>query len=539
MRVHPLLFVPAAIAACGPSSPEETTDAGPHDAAGVSEAADGADSAKPRDSGIRNKPDARAPDAGIDAPGTPPPPANGIPADFFNASWNHTPPRVWCPTDALGHAAAIAGARLWDDGVKWADLESTSGEYTSALAGTLSSFLGSSYAAKPGCPVNVLYTFGATPAWAALPGSDSKCAGVTTSYGTDSSSCIPPKDLDSDTADCNANGTPETSCGNGADALFQAFVYKIVSSNIGKIKYYECWNEPDGSGIFWSNSTSFGGSGHAPTTKNVPPLIRLARMCYDMMQIVHQTDPAAIVLSPSFHGPTALTWMHYFATTSVAQPGCTGACSTSLGGATWKASTITGAQTFDYTNAHLRGSPNSAPETFLEAYKSAITEIANDKLPRNFMDDEWGPVNQSSPPEAANLDILASYVARGLTLRASVFPGLTGVWFYQWDSPPGTGVSALQGNIAGTAWDVMAGWLTGSTLSACTTSGTIWQCRGTTAASGSFIVAWDTSQNCDSGCTTADHTFAGFSHYADLTGTAHAASGGVVPLGLKPSFITP
>jgi hypothetical protein len=155
------------------------------------------------------------------------------------------------------------------------------------------------------------------------------------------------------------------------------------------------------------------------------------------------------------------------------------------------------------------------------------------------MDDEWGPVNQTSPPEAANLDILASYVSRGLIVRGSVYPGVERVWLYQWDSPNGTGVSASQGNIAGTAWDVTAQWLTGSKVSPCTTAGTIWQCPGKSDAGVSFLLAWDTSQSCNSGCTTADHTFSGYGHYTDLTGTLHTASGGVVPLGLEPSYLTP
>ncbi len=546
MRSSRLLLVPLFLAGCGSSAPEQSTDGGVGSDAARPDVANGDAPASQLDSSRRaadsSAPETGGPDTGRDSGSvmtTDAGPSSSIPADFFNASWNHTPPGTWCPTDSRKTTATVHGARLWDDGFKWAQLESADGVYTSAFTSTMSKFLGPSYAQDTTCPVDVLYTFGATPAWAALPGSDPKCSGPTTSGGKDTAGCIPPKDLDSNAADCNANKSPGTSCGNGADALFQSFVYKVVSTYKGQIKYYECWNEPDGAGNFWSNDTSFGGTGHAPTAKDQPPLIRLVRMCYDVMQIVHQVDPAAKVLSPSFHGPTALTWMHYFATTSVDQPGCSGACSAALGGATWSASTVTGAQTFDITNAHLRGTDNAEPEAFLTAYQSAAMEIKNDGLPATFFDDEWGPVNQSSPPDAANLDILASYVSRSLALRASVYPGLSRVWFYQWDSPDGTGVSSLEGNIAGTAWDVTASWLTGSTMKACTSSGTVWQCPGTTGKGVSFIIAWDTSQSCASGCTTTNSTFPGYAHYTDLLGDEHAASGGVVPLGLKPVLVTP
>lgn len=410
-----------------------------------------------------------------------PPPPTGMTSGFFKGSWNHTPPATWPPTDSQHTKMTITGARMWDDGVKWGQVETSSGTYGAAFT-TLSNFIKNTI---PVYPMQVLYVFGDTPSWAAISGSDSNCAVVS----GNAASCIPPNDLDANLSNCNSDGsappaTVHADCGNGADAQFQAYVYKIVSTFKGLIAYYECWNEPDGAGNFWSNSTSFGGTGHAPSAANQPPLVRLLRMCYDMSQIVHQIDPAAKVITVSFHGPTALTWMDYFWNTSVNQPGCTGSCSSAIGGATWTASTISPSTTpgiFDYWNAHIRGSgsQNQFPEVgFFAQYASVKQEIVNEKannFPTLGFDDENGPENQSVV-ESANADYLAYYMAAGLASRASVYGAdgyLQASWYYQVDAAGGigNGVEALQGTLGGTAWDIAAGWLIGSVPVACTTSG--------------------------------------------------------------------
>ena len=479
-------------------------------------------------------------------PGTiTPPPPSGIAANFPNSSWNALLPANWPPFGAEGvstckganptNCADLMGARLWDDGAKWGQLETSNGGWSTAFT-NMGTFINTNATVYP---MDVLYTFGDTPTWAAQ-GTDTNCATPT------SSSCVPPIHLDVNQSNCNADGsappaTVHNDCGNGANDIWQAAVYHILVT-YPSIDFVECWNEPDGAGNFWTNSASFGGRGAAPNAANQPPLVRLVRLCSDLYHIAHALNPNIKVISPSFHGPTALTWMHYFSTTTVNDPGCSGSCSAAIGGITWAASTVTGKNTFDITNAHLRGSPNADPTNFIGAYNNAITEINNDGLSTILWDDEWGPVNTGTV-QTATFDDLAAYVAAGLALRAGTWFNKIPVvreWYYQWDAKNNaTQSSGLQGNIAGQEIDEVASWVVGSTpTAACSNAGTIWTCplklNGVTPAE----IKWNqgASNTCGTSCPTASSD--GFSNsWTDLTGTVHGIVGGTVPLGGKAILI--
>lgn len=431
--------------------------------------------------------------SGVSAIGAPahvtPPPPPGFPRSFFKSSWNGTPPSPFPPTDGAGNNATITGDRIWDSGLKWGQFQGTS---------ACNSTWGSSFSPNgitnllnnviPLYPMDALYVWGDVPNACQIPGvTDTKCINVN---GSNPTSCIPPKDLDVNLAACNLDGTkpPATvhdDCGNGANSIFMAANYKLLNTFGTKMNFTECWNEPDGAGNFWSNAVAVGGTGHPPDAQDQPPLVRLVRMCYDLYQIAHALNPSIQVLSPSFHGPTALTWMDHYVRTTVNDPGCSGACSAAIGGITWPAATVSGLQTFDIWNFHGRGgsgstgegSGNNNPEAFLTEYANLATEVAKFPLgPQLKVDDEWGPVNLSQC-QSPTPDYLAYYVAVGLTLRASV--NLYQEWYYQWDShaggcPNAPGTSGPQGNVAGTAWDVTSGWLINSVVSANTQVGNVY-----------------------------------------------------------------
>ena len=433
----------------------------------------------------------------------------------------------WCPTDSVGNTAAVTTLRIWDSGMKWADIETAPGVFDwSNMDLTVNTL-----ATNPNCLMSIIYTFGNTPEWASAcagQGDPSPCLPGPTSSGfgggvqcapgdgTFDFSCVPPSDVASD--------------GSGTDLQYQTFINTLVSRYAGKIAYYEVWNEQD-SPNFWCPDAG------SPTTcaGSIP---RAVRMGWDLWNIVHCVDPKAQVLSPSFHGFSAGAggWMNLYSTTSISAP------AGSIGNCSWNAATVNGKQTFDITNFHGRGpSPSNSltdPTGFLSVYAEAGAEIQRDNLPQAFFDDENGYVGTS---EAPTVDLQAGFVAISYILRASVTnpPILLSSW-YSWDSPQGP----LQKTNAGLAYDVVAGWLSGATLSGgCTNGGSmVYSCSGTTAAGKPFTIMWDMSQqsSCLAACTTTNQPIpanAAYSSWTDITGTQHSISGGATPIGYQPILI--
>jgi hypothetical protein len=375
---------------------------------------------------------------------------------FFGADFNGS--RVWPPTDGQGQIAILGGIRLWDDGVKWAQLNTAAGSYSWQ---PLDNWISNAQAQH----VDVLYTIGNTPSFAGSVPPGSPCG------PSGSSSCSSPKDINSD--------------GTGTDANFSAFITALVTRYKGEIAFYELWNEPDCT-CFWSGTTA-----------------QIVRMGKDAAAIIRSIDPAARILSPSAHGPSMATWFDGYVAAG-------------------------GAANFDIVNAHLRGvaDGNAIPESFLTMYADVTAETKKRNLTSlPVWDDEHGiKQNQLTDP-----DMLEGFTARELILRASV--GLQRQYEYTWDSSSPYG---LQGSLSGTAWDQVAAWLIGHTISACAVSGTVYTC-----ALDNGQIVWDTKQSCSKGtCTTSNYTFpAGYAWQTDLTGVKKALSGKTVPIGYKPILL--
>jgi len=287
-------------------------------------------------------------------------------------------------------------------------------------------------------------------------------------------SCVPPVDV-------NADGT-------GTDAYFQAFVTALVQHAAGRISYYELWNEPD-CDCFFNGTTA-----------------QLIRMSKDASAIIRSLDPQAKILSPSYHKYSMSTKFDDY----VAQ-----------GGAAY----------FDIVNVHMRGkdNDNANPEEFLNVYNTVESELVKRNLTSlPLWDDEHGILDDNGLTDP---DELAGYVARSAILRASV--GIQRQYVYSWDSAPPFG---LQGNASGTAWDEVAGWLIGHSLSACTLTGTVYTCQ---LDNGQIV--WDTAQTCSRGtCSTSNYTYpTKYSSYRDMaTGSRVTLTGNTVPIGYKPILLT-
>ncbi|HYM78917.1 MAG TPA: putative Ig domain-containing protein [Candidatus Dormibacteraeota bacterium] len=381
-----------------------------------------------------------------------------ISKSFFAADFNKA--TGWPPTDGLNQSATLSGIRLWDDGVKWGQINTANGVYDFTA---LDTFLGNAQSVG----MDVLYTFGDTPQFAAITTPPGTC------LQAGPYSCAPPIDV-------NADGT-------GTDAYFQAFVTALVTHAAGRINYYELWNEPDCT-CFWSGNTA-----------------QLVRMSKDAATIIRSLDPNAKILSPSAHGPSMATWFDGYIAAG-------------------------GAADFDIVNVHMRGqgSANVNPESFLTVWGQVQTELqARNLTSLPVWDDEHGILQgQMTDP-----DMLAGYVAREAILRAGV--GVQRQYVYMWDSVAPYG---LQGNGSGTAWDQVAGWLIGHSMSACTASGTVYTCQ---LDSGEIV--WDTAQSCSGGvCTTSNYTYpTKYVWYKDMMSSSQfALSGSTVQIGYKPILLT-
>ena len=384
---------------------------------------------------------------------------SAINQDFFGSSFNFF--TTWPPTDGLGHVATLGSLRLWDDEVKWGQVNTASGVYDWT---TLDSYMSMAQSMN----LNVLYTFGDTPEYAGkIPGGNVHCL-TPSDY-----SCSPPTDVNSD--------------GTGTDKFFSTFVTALVTRYKGQISYYELWNEPDCSCYFAGTQA------------------QMVRMNSDATAIIHSIDPNAKTLSPSGHVWSLHTWFDPYIAAG-------------------------GGATFDIVNMHMRGNGtlNLTPEAFLGTYSNIVADVATNNLSNlPLWDSEHGikaDENFTDPNE------LAGFAARELILRASV--GLPRQYVYSWDDNPPVG---LQGNLGGTAYDTVAGWLIGHTISACVANGTVYTCN---VDDGQLV--WDTAQSCSNGvCTHSNYSYPQtYKFQTDLTDTKTGLSGGTVPMGYEPIFLT-
>jgi hypothetical protein len=272
----------------------------------------------------------------------------GVKQSFFGADFNGS--KVWPPTDGQNQIATLTGLRLWDSGIKWGQLNTSNGVYNWA---GLDNWLDRAESAN----MDVLYTFGDTPQWAAANTAPAGCT-VPGAY-----SCAAPTDVNSD--------------GTGTDAHFSAFVTAIVTHAAGRVAYWELWNEPDCT-CFWAGTTA-----------------QLVRMGKDAAAIIRSLDPNAKILSPSAHGPTMATWFDGYVAAG-------------------------GAPNFDIVNVHMRGQhgTNATPEAFLTVYGQVIAETQKRNLTSlPLWDDEHGILEGQGLTDP---DMLAGYNSRSLLLRAGV-----------------------------------------------------------------------------------------------------------------------
>lgn len=449
---------------------------------------------------------------------------HSVPSTLFGSSLNAvsptaTPPvpsagnvaQPWCPQDGNHNIVPFDSNRLWDDGMKWGQIETSAGSYTWAKF----DYAITTLAATAGCPMTVLYQIGDTPSFYAT-GSPTGPACATPGP----TSCAPPNDLNFD--------------GTGADLHFMNFVGQLINRAVNVNGFtglrIGIWNEAD-SGNFWCNLTGAICGGPTGSTKN------LILMAWDLKNLANCFDPTIKIVSPNSHVATALTWQHIYVTTSINAP----ARNITIAGhnCTWGAQTVTGKDTFDHLDMHMRGtgSTNPDPAAVITAYNNLVTEATNDgMLSFPFSNNEWG----LNPGQAPNLAYNTAFIADNLILQASFgSPVITWGNLYQWDK----GNFVQNQTISGTAFGVVQRWFKGATANLYVKTGNIYSVSGTLGSGGgSYKMMFDDSATCTgstiSTCPTTNQSAGSFTSYQTLDGVAHPVISGQVPVGFAAILLT-
>jgi hypothetical protein len=92
---------------------------------------------------------------------------------------------------------------------------------------------------------------------------------------------------------------------------------------------------------------------------------------------------------------------------------------------------------------------------------------------------------------------------------------------------------------AGVAYEQTRAWLAGATPTGpCSHSKTVYTCGFTGPGGFDALMVWDTSQNCNAGCTTSTYKVPiGYTTQYDLAGDPPAALGSTTQIGIKPILL--
>jgi len=331
----------------------------------------------------------------------------------------------------------------------------------------------------------VLYTAYYTPAWAAQDPTD-PCGQVLGPGG-----CEPPADVES---------------GDNHWKNFLTALYTHVHSIGGRIKYWECWNEPN-------ITTEYNGS-----------MADLNTMCQDLHDTIHGLDATAQFTTPA---PTGVSGVEYWMKQ-------------------WVKSGYASEADFIAFHGYVcnLGTPKCPfAETVLSGVLQPLqTMLANTSVAsKPLWDTEGGYPGYNDNGQPPPPDMHAAFIARFLLLQQSA--GVSTVSYFGWDydnialiNDPGSPTAGL--NLAGTAWQQIYNWTVGAKYtSVCqNTSGSIWEC-GLTLNGTAYLIVWDTSQTCNAGqCTTVPMTTPnGFTQFDNLAGNNNQPiSNGTVQIGAKP-----
>jgi hypothetical protein len=323
-----------------------------------------------------------------------------------------------------------------------------------------------------------MYTFGRVPTWASMRPSEA-CP-----YDTADRGCAaPPADVDS------GDNTWKT--------FVTALVHHSLSSPELHIAYYEMWNEPD-LVRNWSGTPA-----------------QLVTMVKDAYAIIHSLDPNAKVIGPT--PSTANQFGVHFLPAYYA-----------AGGAT--AQDIVGLHAYLYAGSDFSTSP-AAITTSISQLQALMSKYNISSKPIWFTEGNWNAAGNGPLTDAQK----AAYLAQEYMLIWST-GAVSRYYWYSWDSAVGTLWTSSKGlTPAGTAYNLLAQWLVGSTHATdpCNeASDGTWTCALTLATGYPAEIIWNASA---SKTITADAAFATYETLSN--GTVHSIAGHQVAIGALPVLI--
>lgn len=408
--------------------------------------------------------------------------SNAISSSFFGMTTTSPDDYPGVNIGALGHPATFA----------WGWIEQSKGVYTWEGFDAHVDNAKAHGLVDANNTVNLVVTFGSTPGWAAA----------------DPSSCYATKGVTLCTS-------PPANIQDWID-----FVTAVVNHYNGvtrpHIKYYELWNEANGS-TYWTGS--------------VTDMVTLAHAAYP---VIH-SDPYSLLLTPSVTGPvgtgvstSASTWLSQYL---------------DAGG-----SKYADAATFHGYVARTGVTPYPMPEQdstpgctpFLECYGSVITRTNAMRVlfdlhglagkPIFVTEGSWGNNNVTDP------DTQTAWLARWYLLYASLASqdNLLSVHWFAWGG--GTWGNIETGSktptAAGLAYDHIYQWLVGATFTTpcASDSNATWTCGLTRAGGYQAQAVWNTNG------ATSYNPPSQFTQFRDLQGNVVPISGPVT-IGIKPILL--
>jgi fibronectin type 3 domain-containing protein len=296
----------------------------------------------------------------------------------------------------------FGGVRLWDTNTSWAQIEISSGTYSWSELDTWLRSVSSH-------GKDAMYTFGRVPTWASMR------PGEACPYLVEDPGCAaPPADVDS------------------GDNMWKAFVTQLVKHSLSSpelhIAYYEMWNEPDLTRN-WTGTPA-----------------QLVIMAKDAYAIIHALDPKAKLVGPG--ASTANQYgVHYLPDYYLA------------GGA--NAQDIVGLHAYLYDGSSFATSPAAITTSISQLQKLMATYGISSK-PIWFTEGNWNGDGGGTLTDAQK----AAYLAQEYMLMWST-GAVSRYYWYAWDARVGNLWTPTAGlNQAGTAFNLLADWLIGSTHAA-------------------------------------------------------------------------
>jgi hypothetical protein len=258
------------------------------------------------------------------------------------------------------------------------------------------------------------------------------------------------------------------------ESYWTNFVTALATHAKGKIKAYELWNEVDYA-PYWSGS-----------------MAQVVKMSVDAAAIIHRIDPAALVLSPSITAAQeGYTFLHGYLSKL-------------------PTGTINAIAVHSYTNGVW---PEQAVPAEMSSVRSALP-AAYAKTPVWSTEGAWGTNSQFSSAAADQSAFVARYDL--MMLKQGV---VRNYWYAYPNTQWGTLWDGTALTPAGIATNSIENWLSGATLSGCSTSdNNFWTCTLTTSDGKSARIVWATSW-------AVWYQTTGYSTVSTLEGTSTPATG--------------